>query len=305
MKLPRWLRSILKWIGRNSVIVIGVALLAALLWTLWVYRDGVLNCWEWFVKGPIGRESGSTTVRNLSLVIGGLIAIGLAYWRSVVADRQAKASQDQAETSQRGLLNERYQKGAEMLGSEVLAVRLGGIYALQRLAEDEPEQYHVQIMRLFCAFVRHPTKERGGKVGPDGTERKPNRIREDVQAALTAIRNRRYGSHGGIALEKNERFLLILTAANLADADLIAADLTGAVLTAANLTRANLISANPDPRTSSRHKPDQRLLGRRKPDRRVPDRCVPSRSRPDRHGSLWGERPHPRPTRSSVRRSRR
>ena len=46
-----------------------------------------------------------------------------------------------------------------MLGSEVLSVRLGGIYALQRLAEEEPKQYHVQIMRLFCAFVRNPTKD--------------------------------------------------------------------------------------------------------------------------------------------------
>ena len=44
-----------------------------------------------------------------------------------------------------------------MLGSEVLSVRLGGIYALQRLAEEWPDQYHIQIMRLFCAFVRLPT----------------------------------------------------------------------------------------------------------------------------------------------------
>ena len=30
-------------------------------------------------------------------------------------------------------------------------------YALQRLAEEHPERYHIQIMRLFCAFVRNPT----------------------------------------------------------------------------------------------------------------------------------------------------
>ena len=223
------LRSRWDWIVRNKfltcVIVFAVGLLVF---------GVVMVCRHW---GWIVTESGSTIIRNLGLVIGGLIAIGLAYWRSIVADRQAKASQQQAETSQRGLLNERYQKGAEMLGSEVLSVRMGGIYALQRLAEDEPEQYHVQIMRLFCAFVRHPTKEKEGNAGPDGTERNPNRIREDVQAALTAIRNRRYGSYGGIALEKKEHFRLIL-----ADADLIAAILTGANLADADLTRANLIS---------------------------------------------------------------
>ena len=237
-QLMDWLRSRWDWIVRNKfltcVIVFAVGLLVF---------GVVMVCRHW---GWIVTESGSTIIRNLGLVIGGLIAIGLAYWRSIVADRQAKASQQQAETSQRGLLNERYQKGAEMLGSEVLSVRMGGIYALQRLAEDEPEQYHVQIMRLFCAFVRHPTKEKEGNAGPDGTERKPNRIREDVQAALTAIRNRRYGSYGGIAiaLEKKEHFRLSLTSANLTDADLIAADLTGADLADADLNRANLISAN-------------------------------------------------------------
>ena len=102
--------------------------------------------WEWLSGG----ESGSTTIRNIALVAAGLIALPLAIWRGVVANRQAN-------TAQQGLLNERYQKGAEMLGNGVLSVRLGGIYALQRLAEESPGQYHIQIMRLFCAFVRSPT----------------------------------------------------------------------------------------------------------------------------------------------------
>ena len=107
----------------------------------------------WLVMGTEGVETGSTTVRNLGLVAGGLIAIWVAIWRGVVADRQAKASQDQAETMQRGQLNERYQRGAEMLGSEILHVRLGGIYALQRLAQEDPKQYRDQIMVLLSVFV--------------------------------------------------------------------------------------------------------------------------------------------------------
>ena len=94
-------------------------------------------------------ESSSATIRNLALVVSVVVALPLAIWRSMVAARQA-------ETAYRGLLNERYQKGSEMLGSNVLSVRLGGIYALRSLAEEHPEEYHVQIMRLFCVFVRHP-----------------------------------------------------------------------------------------------------------------------------------------------------
>ena len=70
----------------------------------------------------------------MSAIAGGAAGVGLplAIWRTKTADRQA-------DTAQQSLLNERYQKGAEMLGNSALAVRMGGIYALQRLAEDHPE----------------------------------------------------------------------------------------------------------------------------------------------------------------------
>ena len=45
-----------------------------------------------------------------------------------------------------------------MLGNELLSARLGGIYALQRLAGDHPDEYHMQVIELFCAFVRHPAQ---------------------------------------------------------------------------------------------------------------------------------------------------
>ena len=86
--------------------------------------------WCWLSDG----ESGSTTVRNLGLMVAALIGLPIAIWRSLVAERQA-------ETAQRRLLNERYQKSAEMLGSEVPSVRLGGIYDLTRLAREQPGDY--------------------------------------------------------------------------------------------------------------------------------------------------------------------
>ena len=130
----------------------------------------LINFWDWLQTGPDGPKSGSTTVRNLGLVIGGVAAILLAVWRSRVAERQAGAAQSQSDTAQQSLLHERYQRGAEMLGSKVLTVRLGGIYALQRLAAEHPEQYHVQITQLFCAFAQHPTKDERIKPKPDAKE---------------------------------------------------------------------------------------------------------------------------------------
>ena len=85
-----------------------------------------------------GKDSLSAIIRDLAIVIGGTIAVLLAGWRIRISERQATAAQDQFETAQKGLLNERYQRGAEMLGSKILSVRLGGIYALGRLAEEHP-----------------------------------------------------------------------------------------------------------------------------------------------------------------------
>ena len=210
-------------------------------------------CWRWLNDG----ESGSTTIRNLGLVVAAIIALPLAIWRSIVAERQAATAQRQSETAQRGLLNERYQKGAEMLGSKVLAVRLGGIYALERLAREHPEDYHLQIMSLLCAFVRHPDGDYVEAVGPtsggpltptaefnsgwdkEGNDR-PLRVREDVHAVMTAVRER---SETQIEIEKEGEYRLNLFGANLNDADLFCAFLYGAKLMEAKLRLANLIGA--------------------------------------------------------------
>ena len=233
-QLMVWLRSRWDWIVRNKfltcIIVFAVGLLVF---------GVVMVCRHW---GWIVTESGSTIIRNLGLVIGGIIALGLAFWRLVVADRQSKAAQEQADTSRRSLMNERYQKGAEMLGSQVLAERLGGIYALHSLAEEDPEQHHIQIMRLLCAFVCHPTSD------PDDSARMPpvvgypsnKAVRQDVQITMWVIAIR---SKGGIELEKKVKFGLFLIGADLTCARLIGANLTGALLFNTNLTGAILSKA--------------------------------------------------------------
>ena len=232
--------------------------------------------WCWLVAD----ESGSTTIRNLGLVVAAMIGLPFVIWRSIVADRQAATAQRQSETAQSGLLNERYQKGAEMLGSEVLAVRLGGIYALDRLAREYPGDYHVQIMSLLCAFVRNPTgkpveatlpingltadaelKAGWDEAGDEAGDDRPLRVREDVQAIMTAVGDRREEQ---IEIEREKEYMLdlsgadlkyvrlvdvnmdnvVLFKADLAEAVLVGAKLTGSKLTGANLAGANLDSAD-------------------------------------------------------------
>ena len=182
--------------------------------------------WDWLRSGGSGpAESNGTTLRNIGLMVAGVIALPLALWRSLVAERQAKTAQEQLVITQRSLRQDRYQRGAEMLGNALLSARLGGIYALQRLAADYHNEYHIQVMELFCAFVRNPIGQQG-EVSVDVRDDGDPPLREDVQAVISAIGER---SDIGKELERERNFEL---------------DLHGAHLTRVNIDRADLQYAN-------------------------------------------------------------
>ena len=186
--------------------------------------------WGWLSNG----ESGSTTIRNVALVLAGLVALPLAAWRGIVADRQAV-------TAQQGLLNERYQKAAEMLGNEVLSVRLAGIFALQRLATEHPGQYHVQVMRLFCAFIRLPTRDQNIEPGNALFWQAALGTRQDVESVLDAIGSREETRR---VLERRGDVRLDFRGANLSGAQILNADLSKTIFQNSNLFNVNF--ANTD-----------------------------------------------------------
>ena len=215
----RFLKSVNFWGALSVVATLVVGIVAAIL------------LWDWFRGGTPSAESNGATIRNIGLLIGAAVALEFAIWRTIVA-------QQQLDVAQRGLLNDRYQKGAEMLGNNALAVRLGGIYALRNLAKERPEQYHVQVMTLLCAFIRHPLGE--GNLSTS----------EDVSVAIGAIVSR---SQTLIELEQKEGFVpnlynvrlhgVILTNAMLQGVRLTNATLQGVDLSDANLSSASLFSA--------------------------------------------------------------
>ncbi len=202
-------------------------LLSAGLWfTYWQ--------WDWLNSEASTTVSNSETLRNVGLLLAGALAFVFAGWRAWVAERQVVAAEG-------SLLNERYQKGADMLGSDSLSVRLAGIYALQQLVEQQPEQFHIQILKLFCAFARHPTEIETELSGDEKPRNTSPRSREDVRAAMKAISVR---NKAGILLERRSCFRLDLRLADLRDARLMNADLSHAILTDADLSGAWLEDAN-------------------------------------------------------------
>ena len=192
------------------------------------------------------------TARDVGIVAVGIFALILAGWRGWAADRQAAAAQDQVDTAQQGLLNDRYQKGAEMLDSTRLSVRLGGIYALRHVSIEAPEQFHLDIARLLCAFARDSASAIADKAlaapsdedqGVDADQAVSLAVpHQDVQDAVWAIADR------GLAqreLEREDaRFVVDLRGMRLHSAELVDLDLSEALLQRANLTNANLLRAN-------------------------------------------------------------
>ena len=133
-------------------------------------------CPAWLTGG----ESASTTLRNLGLILGAAIGLPLAVWRSAVAERQAEAAHRQSDAAMQILLNDRFQKAAEMLGNtDVESVRIGGIHALARLASEYPGSFHIPVMQLFSAFVvDRTTGDAVERAGPAEVSETP---REEVQ----------------------------------------------------------------------------------------------------------------------------
>ena len=198
-------------------------------------------------------------------MLGGVLALIFALWRGWVAQQQSATAQRQADISQQSMLNERYERGAEMLGSTVPSVRLGGIYGLAKLAEDHPDQYHVPIFQLLCTFVRRPPEEvKKDEIEPGERVKSDNDygLRQDVQAAMTAISGRSEAGLGhekatrgfliqviesiseGVTVRRAGLFWLDLSGANLRHVDLLEARLSGANFRDADLSNSTLMEAN-------------------------------------------------------------
>ena len=167
--------------------------------------------------------------------------------------------------ARQGQVTTRYTEAISQLGSDKLDVRIGGIYALERIARDSARD-HPTIIEVLAAFIRQHSHEpwpppdarsEQQKADPE-SEQKKRSTRPDIQAALTVIGRRdirrelRRRSIAPIDLTGADltgveffgdlsRARLVGT--NFASADLTCARLIGAYLTRANLTNADLFNA--------------------------------------------------------------
>jgi uncharacterized protein YjbI with pentapeptide repeats len=193
--------------------------------------------------------------RTLAYILGGILAIiGIT-----LAHRRIRALERQVLVAQEGQITERFTRAIEQLGSDKMEIRLGGIYALERIANDSDKDYW-PIIETLTAYVRERAKwQEPSKIAKaiakaadskktDQEEFVPSwhntkiKPATDIQAVLTVLGRRKYKHEQG-EMEPLDLRGTDLRGANLLKAHLERVDLSEVHLEAANLCGAYLEGA--------------------------------------------------------------
>jgi Pentapeptide repeats (8 copies) len=188
--------------------------------------------------GPLTQAEGVAARNGVRVIllqgVGGLALL-------LGAATGAWATLRQIRVSQEGQITERFTRAVEQLGSAEVDVRIGGLYGLQRIAEDA-EVERGPITEVLSAYVRNRAPWPPQRLDPasdperDGPDRDgfdvPHlRVRSpDVQAAMAVL--------GGSADWRPRSAVLQIGAVDLRRAYLIRSDLEGTYLHGAQLDGA-------------------------------------------------------------------
>jgi uncharacterized protein YjbI with pentapeptide repeats len=231
-----WRRT-LGWFG--LLVAATLIVVAAIYVMFWPVSDVIARHDVGAVTGP-PRAAALRTARDaaqgrLLALCTGLFAAGALIYIA----RHLTLSRRNIELAEQGQVTDRYTKAIEQLGSDKLDVRVGGIYALERVAGDSARD-HPTVMEVLTAFIREHSHEQWPPSADEPDAGTAGRgTRPDVQAAITVIGRRN---------SRRDRQAVNLTHANLSAADLAfgnftSADLTNTILTGTDLVGAKLTRA--------------------------------------------------------------
>jgi len=190
---------------------------------------------KWQARSIIGLESKDRFDREnearktLSQILGGFVLIVGFYstWQSITS------SQENLRITFESQITDRFTKAISQLGDTKLEIRLGAIYALERIARDSPRD-EWSIMEVLTAYAREHAKVKTPKKNLPKTKAESPEISEDIEAILSVIARRR------LTYQKGEDQRLDLRNTDLRGADLVEAGLSGADFTKADLDEADV-----------------------------------------------------------------
>src|SRR6266508_1184660 len=203
---------------------------------------------QWLVHWQLGATASSLSPADKAKAIndvratllqgiGGAVILLGAYFTY----RQLQTGREQLQIAQQGQVTERFTRAVDQLGNAELDIRLGGIYALERIANDSPAD-RAAIAEILTAFIRGHAPWPPRLPDQPATDVPINKLPElqsraaDVQVALTVLGRRQ-------ALPEPIGHL-DLRGTDLRRANLVLARLPGVFLDGANLQGATLRHAH-------------------------------------------------------------
>lgn len=170
---------------------------------------------------------------SLGVGSGGLFALYLTWRRQRAIEAEldnrertflhqlqvaADASTDAAERR----VTELYSKAVEQLGADKAPVRLGGLYSLERLAQNNAEHQQT-VVNVLCAYLRMPYRLPGVPPSDDDDQNRHDEHRERVQEREVRLAAQRILAHH-LTPRDTDRFWngidVDLSGANLIDFDI-------------------------------------------------------------------------------------
>ena len=173
------------------------------------------------------------------LIGGGLLALQIlaSNRRATATEETAKAMQKTAQSTEKGNTDERFKNAIEHLGHQSASIRLGGIYALDHIAQ-EVEEYRKRVFEILCAHIRETTTHEAYEpriIKSDRGKSEQEKPAIEIQSILNLLFMQTSGR------EIYEQFAANLENANLAGASLVIANLQNANLENIKLDHANLL----------------------------------------------------------------
>ena len=216
------------------------------IYLLWRVPQWQANAWARHANASprelfeIENESRGTLGQILS---GVAVLTGLIF-----AWQQLGQTSDNLRVSEEGQITDRFSRAVDQLGSDQYTIRLGGVYALERIARDSPRDYG-PVMEVLTAFARQesPVGANAAATPAAGAPEVP----ADVEAVFKVIGRRTEAQiqteleegHGCLDLTRVNAIGVDLADANLQNTCWDGSDLRGAIVSGANLSAATFNSA--------------------------------------------------------------
>ncbi|MEV4260550.1 pentapeptide repeat-containing protein [Kribbella sp. NPDC049584] len=186
----------LRWYALGAVVLAAVGAIG-----LYVLLAELVHIKPW-PKAPTAAQQ-QLLIDMVKIALGLTAGVGAAV-ALIVGYRRARVDESASHRDDQRLFSSRYQDAADLIGSDKAAVRLAGIYAMARLADDWESQRQ-QCIDVLCAYLRLPypssappevkpirTKLAGYRsspgIDPDGPTREPGEreVRRTVLRLITA-----------------------------------------------------------------------------------------------------------------------